>query len=246
MAAGASGYRRLKYGPTRDRVLEVTMATGYGEVVRSGGRLVKNVTGYDIPRLVTGSLGSLGIIGTVCLKLWPTPPHRVTVAVDEPAAGLSAVYKPVAVLESSAGSFVYLEGDDATVSDQVAALGGAATPGFIWPHKPPTPASASLRIPARDIVKGIAAIGEVDSEWFVAQHGVGIIDLGLARIDSEPLGGLRRWAEARGGSLVLSSPGLTPQERWGTSPSTLPIQRRLKTLFDPSGVCHPGALPGGL
>jgi len=47
VASGASGYSRLRFGPTSDRVLEVVMATGYGEVVHAGGRLVKNVTGFQ-------------------------------------------------------------------------------------------------------------------------------------------------------------------------------------------------------
>ena len=246
VASAASGYRRLKYGPTRDRVLEVTMATGYGEVVRGGGRLVKNVTGYDIPRLMTGSLGSLGIIGSVCLKLWPTPPHRVTVAVEDPAVALLAVYKPVAVLESDTGSFVYLEGDEGTVSEQVAALAGTESMGFTWPQNDPTPATASLRVPARHVEAGIGLIDDIDTEWFVAQHGVGVIDMGLVSVDTRSLGPVRRWAESRGGSLTVSSRGLSSLGRWGTPPSTLPIQKRMKELFDPSGVCHPGALPGGL
>ena len=246
VASGDSGYRRLKYGPTRDRVLEVTMATGYGEVIRGGGRLVKNVTGYDIPRLMTGSLGSLGIIGSVCLKLWPAPPHRVTVAVHDPGAAQSLIYKPVAVLESNGGSFVYLEGDEATVSEQVTMLGGTESLGFTWPRRVTTPASASLRVPARHLAVGVALIHEFETEWFVAQHGVGVIDMGLARIDAEPLKRLRRWAESHSGSLVVTGTGLTSFEHWGTPPSTLHLQRAMKGLFDPSGVCHPGALPGGL
>jgi glycolate oxidase FAD binding subunit len=246
VASAASGYRRLKYGPTRDRVLEVTMATGYGEVVRGGGRLVKNVTGYDLPRLVTGSLGSLGIIGSVCLKLWPAPPHRVTVAVEDPREALLSVYKPVAILESAGGSFAYLEGDEATVSLQVAALGGSESSGFTWPQTSTTPATGSLRVPARHVAAGVALIGEIDTEWFVAQHGVGILDFGLAAVEPEPLDRVRRWAESRGGALVITSPGLTALERWGAPPSSFPIQKRMKNLFDPSGVCNPGALPGGL
>ena len=246
VSSGASGYRRLKYGPTRDRVLEVTMAAGYGEVVRGGGRLVKNVTGYDIPRLMTGSLGSLGIIGSVCLKLWPAPHHRITVAVEDPSEALLAVYKPVAVLESDTGAFVYLEGDETTVSQQVATLAGTPSTGFVWPQNAPSPMSASLRLPARHVSAGVVMIKNLETEWFVAQHGVGIIDVGLVDVDDEPLAELRRWAEARGGSLVVNGPGLTSFERWGTPPTTLSVQRRMKRLFDPAGVCHPGALPGGL
>ena len=246
VASGASGYRRLKYGPTRDRILEVTMATGYGKVIRGGGRLVKNVTGYDIPRLVTGSLGSLGIISSICLKLWPAPPHRVTVSVEDPTAALLSVYKPVAILESDAGSFVYLEGDEGTVSQQVAALSGSESRSFTWPDRPLTPVLASVRVPARHVAAGVDLIGMLEPKWFVAQHGVGVLDIGLSAVEAEPLARVRRWAEARGGFLVVTARGLTSSERWGTPPPTLPIQKRMKELFDPSGVCHPGALPGGL
>ena len=78
VAAGLSGWRRLRYGPTRDRMLEVRLATGDGRLIRGGGRLVKNVTGYDLPRLATGSLGSLGLIAEVCLKLWPLATRRAS------------------------------------------------------------------------------------------------------------------------------------------------------------------------
>jgi glycolate oxidase FAD binding subunit len=246
VASGASGYRRLKYGPTRDRVLEVTMATGYAEVVRGGGRLVKNVTGYDIPRLMTGSLGSLGTIASVCLKLWPAPPHNVTVGAEDPTSALLSVYKPVAVLESDAGSFVYLEGDETTVSERAAMLAGTVSNGFTWPKTYPTPVAVSLRVPAHLVAAGVTHVAHLDAEWFVAQHGVGVIDIGLANVDIPPLDRVRRWAESHGGSLVVMGPGLSSLGRWGSPPSSLPIQRRMKDLFDPAGVCHPGALPGGL
>ncbi|NIV25710.1 MAG: FAD-binding protein, partial [Gemmatimonadetes bacterium] len=86
IASGASAWRRLRYGPIRDRVLETVMATGDGRVVKAGGRLVKNVTGFDIPRLATGSYGSLGVIGQVCLKLWPTGTRFAGVPADDAAA----------------------------------------------------------------------------------------------------------------------------------------------------------------
>ncbi|MEN8115286.1 MAG: FAD-binding oxidoreductase, partial [Actinomycetota bacterium] len=73
IAAGLSGYRRLRYGPTRDRVLQVQIATGYGKVITGGSPVVKSSTGYGVPRLATGSLGSLGLIGQVMIKLWSRP-----------------------------------------------------------------------------------------------------------------------------------------------------------------------------
>lgn len=246
VASGASSFRRLKYGPTRDRVLEVTMATGYGEVVRAGGRLVKNVTGYDLSRLVTGSFGSLGIIGSVCLKLWPEPVIRRTVFVEDASIALAELYKPVAVLETSTGSTVYLEGDEATVNADAESLEGDVYEGFVWPGPPNTPVGVSVRVPPRHISVGVQEAKALSPEWFVGQHGVGIVDVGLSEIDIEAVARIRHEVEALGGSVVVSGSGLSSQERWGTPPSTMVIQKRMKSLFDPVGICNPGALPGGL
>ena len=61
VAAGASGRGRSRYGPVRDRLLEVSLVTGDGRPVRAGGRVVKNVTGFDLCRLTAGSFGRLGV-----------------------------------------------------------------------------------------------------------------------------------------------------------------------------------------
>ena len=64
---------RLRQGPVRDSLMEVVVATGDGRVVTGGGRTVKLVTGFDLPRLMVGSLGTLGVIVQATLKLWPEP-----------------------------------------------------------------------------------------------------------------------------------------------------------------------------
>ena len=76
IAAGASGSDRLRHGPLRNHVLGVRVADGEGIITRSGGRLVKNVTGYDLPRLHTGARGSLGVIVEASLRLFPLPAVR--------------------------------------------------------------------------------------------------------------------------------------------------------------------------
>jgi len=73
VAAGLSGPRRLRYGPLRDRVLEVRFVTADGRLVKGGGPTVKNVTGYDVPRLLVGSLGTVGVITEVKLRCQPRP-----------------------------------------------------------------------------------------------------------------------------------------------------------------------------
>lgn len=73
VASGTSGPLRTRYGATRDNVLGLEVVTGDGRTLRIGGRVVKNVAGYDLVRLFTGSRGSLGIITRVSVRLFPIP-----------------------------------------------------------------------------------------------------------------------------------------------------------------------------
>ena len=121
VACGLSGWRRLRYGPTRDRVLETVSVTGDGRVIRGGARLVKNSTGYDLPRLLTGSFGSLGLIVQVCLKLWPEPEEHVTVTIDDPERA-AAAYRPLAVIEDRAAAIAWAI-DNARADDIILVAG---------------------------------------------------------------------------------------------------------------------------
>ncbi len=81
IAANASGPRRHLYGTARDLLIGVTVVTGEGAIVRGGGKVVKNVAGYDLPKLFVGSYGTLGIIVEVTVKLRPVPDDERLVAV---------------------------------------------------------------------------------------------------------------------------------------------------------------------
>jgi glycolate oxidase FAD binding subunit len=85
VAANVSGPRRVKAGALRDHLLGVTAINGRGEFFKSGGRVMKNVTGYDLPKLITGAYGTLGVITEVTLKLAPVSEDERTLVV----AGLS-------------------------------------------------------------------------------------------------------------------------------------------------------------
>ena len=82
IACGLSGPRRFKAGAARDFVLGIEFVDGRGELVRAGGKVVKNVTGYDLPRALTGSFGTLGVLTEICLKLWPRPQSERTVLIE--------------------------------------------------------------------------------------------------------------------------------------------------------------------
>jgi glycolate oxidase FAD binding subunit len=82
VAAGLSGPRRPFSGAVRDHVLGIQMINGHGQIVNFGGQVMKNVAGYDVSRLMVGSLGSLGVLLNISIKLIPTPVHNITLAID--------------------------------------------------------------------------------------------------------------------------------------------------------------------
>ena len=90
IAAGASSFRRRRVGHVRDTVVEMTTVTGDGRTITSGARTVKNVSGFDVHRLMTGSIGTLGVIVQVALKIRPLSRARVVLrATAEDAMALA-------------------------------------------------------------------------------------------------------------------------------------------------------------
>ncbi|MGH8914024.1 MAG: FAD-binding protein, partial [Acidimicrobiia bacterium] len=243
IAAGISSLRRGRLLGTRERMLEVTLVTGDGRIVRGGGRVVKNVSGYDLPRLVVGAFGSLGVIVSVCLKLWSTPPASATVTIDDLEA-TRQVTRPLAVLEENGMSRVFLWGTPEEVAATSARLGGDMVDGHHWPSDPEGPFKWSLRMPP---ALTAAAVARLPEQWrYLAVHGVG--EIRAASEQSDGALELRGWAEANGGALVVvdapgEEDGLDP---WGAPPPGLDIQRRIIAQFDPGRIINPGRLPGGV
>lgn len=86
LAAAVSGPGRYRYGGVRDFLLAVTVVDGTGEAVRGGAKVVKNAAGFDLPKLLVGSLGRLGIVAQATFKVFPRPAAVVTLAIDCPTA----------------------------------------------------------------------------------------------------------------------------------------------------------------
>lgn len=164
LAVGISDVRRLGYGPVRDTLLQARYVSASGEVVKAGGPTVKNVSGFDLCRLLVGSRGTLGFLGEVILRTRPLArcSQWFRAPVADPAAVFAGLYRPVSVLWDGSTMWALLEGHPDDVREQAAAVGLVECDG------PPTLPSGSRRsIPP----------GEVQSQkgLFVAELGVGIV-----------------------------------------------------------------------
>jgi glycolate oxidase FAD binding subunit len=132
LACNLSGPRRLTAGAARDHILGVAGVSGHGESFKGGGRVVKNVTGYDMPRLLAGSFGTLAALTTVTFKVLPKPEAEVTLIIpctDFLTAGSimrQAMQAPCdvscAAFEAKTGVLLRVEGIAASVADRVQRL----------------------------------------------------------------------------------------------------------------------------
>ncbi len=244
LASATSGLSRLRFGPVRDSLLQVVVATGDGRLITAGGRTVKGVSGYDLPRLMTGSFGSLGVIVEVTLKLWPRLPARRWFArsgadaLDVGLALLSELYRPGAVIVSGDTTHVELVGQPEDV---------VAPAGFTPSEAPPPPIGTGVvRVgvtPARvrELLHALGGLGVPMS----TQLGVGTC---LVAVEStEQIAEVRAHAQRIGGHAVVDdAPDELRIDPWGPPPAGLEIMRRLKAAFDPAGVLNPGLMPGGI
>jgi glycolate oxidase FAD binding subunit len=143
LALNLSGPLRHRYGPPRDLVLGVTLVLADGSIVNAGGKVVKNVAGYDLSRLVCGSRGTLALIARVSLRLHPLPAATRTLVVetDAPAAAVERLVR--STLQPSALDVLHpgrvavlFEGSEAAVASQLEAaralVGGDEAGDEIW------------------------------------------------------------------------------------------------------------------
>lgn len=165
LAVGRSGIRRLGYGPVRDVLLQTRYVNARGEVVKAGGPTVKNVTGFDLCRLLVGSHGTLGFLGEVILRTRPRAAFEqwFTTAAD-PLELFPALYRPSSVLWDGATTWVLLEGHPDDVVAQAARH--SLSPG----DPPPVlPTGGRWSVPP-DRLHELPGSG-----CFVAEIGVGIV-----------------------------------------------------------------------
>lgn len=247
VATGLTGIRRLGAGPVRDWLLGVRFVTGDGLAAHAGSVTVKNVTGYDLPRLLCGSWGTLAVLTEVTLRTRPLPHFRGWYRTAAPVAGwIGRLYRPAAVIGLPGETRVLLEGEPADCADQARAA------GLTESDAPTIPTGARLTVPPGRLA---GVLEQLDAGW-AAEWGVGTVHLdldraaggqGLERAASgqdpdgtagSQLGALRTIAEDAGGRLLILRPdaGLPAFGRPGAEAA---MDQRVKRHFDPDGVLAP-------
>jgi glycolate oxidase FAD binding subunit len=273
VATADSGPLRHRYGAPRDLVIGITVALSDGTIARAGGKVIKNVAGYDLAKLFAGSFGTLGMILSVSVRLHPLPEQSASAvgASDDPAiiaAGARALAAAPLELDSldvewSAGSGSVLArcsgADPARRSERSAELLRAAgleqidvsiDDEALWAGQRGAQRSAS-----RALVRVSAPPSALERILTSAQSCeatvVGRAALGTSYLELEPDGLARLRGSLPAGTpiVVLDFPpelrqGLDP---WGSlDKGAIELMRRVKARFDPAGTCSPGAFVGGI
>jgi glycolate oxidase FAD binding subunit len=253
VAAGLAGPRRASAGTTcggvRDFVLGARMIDGRGQVLSFGGTVMKNVAGYDVARVLAGSLGILGVIVEVSLKVLPLPAAETTLRLElDEAAALGRLNEwggqplPLSASAWAAGRlWLRLSGAPAALQAARASLGGEEVDGAsFWTEvreqrHPFFSGDAPLWRVSVPCTAGPLALGEEQMiEWGGALRWLRT---------SRPAAEIRSRSAALGGHATLFRGGERSQGVFTPLPPALAaIHRRLKTEFDPVGIFNPGRM----
>ena len=252
VASGLAGPRRAFSGSIRDFLLGARVLDGRGQGMQFGGRVIKNVAGFDLSRLLVGSLGTLGVILEVSLRVMPIPQSEATLAFEHADADehirwinqLGSEPYPISASMWRAGvSRLRLSGSEQGLRQAIAELGGEAVE-FDW-----------------------TGLREHDDEFFAVEQALTRIALPPATPDIAPgraqmieWGGARRWlsgevdidelrqqASGMGGSVCAfrgHAAGVAVFHP--LAPPMLKLQRGIKSSFDPAGIFNVGRIYPGL
>jgi glycolate oxidase FAD binding subunit len=260
VAAGLSGPRRPHAGAVRDLVLGVRIIDGKGDDLKFGGRVMKNVAGFDVSRLMAGSLGTLGLLLDISLKCLPLPKAEATRVFEcEPEDAIRITNEwggrplPVSATCYHQGLLsVRLSGAVPAVDAAIAKIGGDPLPDeqgdAFWksvrdqthPHFARTwNGEASLwRLSVKPTAPHTELPGEQLIEWGGALRWL------VAQTPGDAAA-LRAWCRSQGGHATLFR-GSDKDKAVGAfqplSETMLGLHRRLKAVFDPAGILNPGRL----
>jgi glycolate oxidase FAD binding subunit len=252
IAAGLSGPRRAYAGAARDAVLGVRMLDGKGDDLRFGGQVMKNVAGFDVSRLLAGSLGTLGVILELSLKVLPVPVAEATLCFEHTAADAIASMNewagkplPLSATAWHDGKLcVRLSGASAAVTAAIKVLGGErvddiAAQNFWQGIREQTAAFFNTQLPLwrlslKSTTPPLNLPGKQLFEWN------GSVRWLATDADADAV---RAAAKFGGGHATLFRGGDKSAGVFQPlQPALMTIQRNLKRTFDPAGIFNPGRL----
>jgi glycolate oxidase FAD binding subunit len=273
-ATGDSGPLHHRYGTPRDQILGMTVALSDGSVARSGARVIKNVAGYDLPRLFCGSFGTLGVILALTVRLHPLPERTATALglADDPATlAAAAAALAAAPLELRALDVAWRRGRGGLLAQTsgrearrragraAAAMGTAGLAdtevtdrdGELWERQ-----RAGQRSAHRALVRVSAPPSQLAAVLALADAAeatlVGRVAAGVSYLELDParVAELRLGLPAHAHAELLDRPAdalAAGGDPWGpTDEPALVLMRAVKAAFDPAGVCNPGVFVGGI
>jgi glycolate dehydrogenase FAD-binding subunit len=249
VASGLSGPRRPYAGAVRDFVLGTRIVNGKGEDLAFGGRVIKNVAGYDVSRLMVGALGTLGVITEISFKVLPSPAAEATLAFElDQASAIERANRwagqplPLSATAWEDGTLrVRLSGAATAVAAAKAKMGGAEIDAAQYWRE--------LRDQRLAFFAGDRPLWRLSvpqtTEPILAEHAQ-LVEWGggvrWMRGDPDALA-LRTTAERAGGHATLFRGG---DKSVGVfhplQPALAKIHRRLKRAFDPAGILNPGRM----
>jgi len=256
VAAGLSGPRRPYAGAMRDIVLGVRIIDGRGEDLAFGGRVMKNVAGFDLPRLMTGALGTLGLLTEISMKCVPSPKVEATRVLEcgaEDAIRITREWNgkplPVSATCHHAGRLaVRLSGAPPAVDAAARQIGGSelTDADAFWEGVREqsndffTAARASGAPLWRLSVKGSAPFADLAGEQLIEWSGALRWLVADERTEPEQV---RAFARGHGGHATLFRATDKAPGAFHPLPDTLHgLHRRLKAVFDPAGILNRGRL----
>jgi glycolate oxidase FAD binding subunit len=268
MAANDSGPLRHRFGGVRDLVVGVTVVLSDGTVAKAGGKVIKNVAGYDLAKLFTGSFGTLGLIARISVRLHPDPPVTATVhgASDDPdrlaAAALALARRPlesdcldVAWADGSGRLLVRYGGNTAAERAhdtplELEAVEVAEDDAAIWEQQRAGQRSADgavLKVSGRptDLANVIRA-AQAHRATVVSRAGLGLSWLAFAPGDdlAERVAAVRQALAPRACTVLDGAERVG--EQWPDAGGAQVVMERLKARFDPARIFRPGAFVGGI